>query len=159
MIEENTTIELATHSDAPGIAMLSRDLIEQGLGWRWNSKKVIRAINDGSTNVVVAKKGRILAGFGIMIYGDEKANLDLLAVKHRFHRNGIGTGIVRWLEQVAGSAGIFHIYVQLREKNAIAENFYSRLGFEIVDVVPNFYRRIESSVIMYKYTGLVENVM
>jgi len=82
MIEENTTIELATHSDASEIAMLSRDLIEQGLSWSWNTERVKKAMRDRSTNVVVARDRSNLAGFGIMKYGYKHANLNLLAVKN-----------------------------------------------------------------------------
>ncbi len=80
MIEENTTIELATHSDASEIAMLSRDLIEQGLSWSWNKERVKKALWDRSTNVAVARDGSNLAGFGIMKYGDKYANLNLLSL-------------------------------------------------------------------------------
>ena len=100
MIEENTTIELATHSDAPGIAMLSRDLIEQDLGWSWNTERVKKALRDRSTNVAVARDGSNLAGFGIMKYGDKHANLNLLAVKKEYRRTGTGTKIVKWHERV-----------------------------------------------------------
>ena len=48
------TIRLASRFDAAGIAALSRDRIEQGLGWSWTAPRVLRSIHDRGTNVVVA---------------------------------------------------------------------------------------------------------
>ena len=157
MIEENTTIELATHSDASEIAMLSRDLIEQGLSWSWNTERVKKALRDRSTNVAVARDGSNLAGFGIMEYGDKHANLNLLAVKKEYRRTGTGTKIVRWHERVASTAGVFKIYVQVREQNTIAQDFYSKLGYVVLDKVPGYYKHKEVGVIMFRHIGVYRN--
>ena len=158
MIEERSKIQLATKADASEIALLSKASVEKGLGWKWTAEAVRRAIRDKSTNVVVAKDGAVLAGFGIMKYGSQKANLDLLAVKSEYQRLGMGTRIVRWLEEVASAAGVFHIYVQLRQKNAVAKHFYLRLGYQIIDAVPGYYKGIENALIMYRYIGSTEEV-
>ena len=158
MLENQSKIQLAVNANAAEIALLSRASIEKGLGWKWTAEAVKRAIKNKSTNVVVAKEGKILAGFGIMKYGYQKANLDLLAVKSDFRRSGTGTCIVRWLEEVARVAGIFHIYVQLRQKNSAAKKFYLSLGYSVIDIVPGYYNGIENALVMYRYLGLTEKV-
>jgi len=70
-----TTLRLATGDDAPVIARLSRDRIEQGLGWSWTAPRVLRSIADAETNAVVALDGEQMLGFGIMKYRDEDAHL------------------------------------------------------------------------------------
>jgi len=157
MIKENTTIELATHSDASEIAMLSRDLIERGLSWSWNMERVKKAMRDRSTNVAVARDRSNLAGFGIMKYGYKHANLNLLAVKKEYRRTGTGTKIVRWHERVASTAGIFNIYIQVREQNTIAQDFYSKLGYVVLDKVPGYYKHKEVGVIMFRHIGVYRN--
>ena len=57
-------LRLATRADAPGIAALSRDRIEQGLGWRWTTPRVLRSIADRGTNAVLAAEGERVFGFG-----------------------------------------------------------------------------------------------
>jgi ribosomal protein S18 acetylase RimI-like enzyme len=153
MIEDRITIRLAAPADADCIGALSRDVIEQGLGWKWTGRRVRRAIRDRSTNVVVAKDAETLLGFGIMRYGEDTANLDLLAVRPGDRRYGTGARLLRWLEQVATTAGVFHIHLQVRERNEAARRFYEAAGYRVVDRAPGYYRGLESAVIMYRYAG------
>ncbi len=48
------TIRLAEPSDAQPIALMSRDFIEAGLGWKYDASRVMRAIRDRETLAVVA---------------------------------------------------------------------------------------------------------
>ena len=80
MIDE-LILRLATRADAPAIASLSRDRIEQGLGWSWTAPRVMRSIRDHETNVLVARQGAASLGFGIMKYHDDEARLVLRAVR------------------------------------------------------------------------------
>ena len=48
------TIRLAEPRDAQAIAMMSRDFIEAGLGWKYDAARVMRAIKDRETLAVVA---------------------------------------------------------------------------------------------------------
>src|SRR5881397_3735588 len=48
------TIRLAEPRDAQAIALMSRDFIEAGLGWKYDAAKVMRAIRDRETLAVVA---------------------------------------------------------------------------------------------------------
>ena len=81
MSENKTTIEFAKVSDVAEIGNLSRKYIEHDLGWKYIPEILKKLIKHRSKNVVVARKGNKLVGFGIMTYHEEQANLDLLAVK------------------------------------------------------------------------------
>src|SRR4051812_27854119 len=83
------TIRLATLRDARAIAEMSRDEIEAGLSWTWTPERVRRSIRDRATNVAVAQEARRVVGFGIMVYGDEKAHLSLLAVHASRREHGV----------------------------------------------------------------------
>src|SRR2546426_3892912 len=79
------TIRIAEPRDAQPIALMSRDFIEAGLGWKYDAARVLRAIRDRETLAAVAcesAKGRggPITGFAIMEFGDERAHLVLLAV-------------------------------------------------------------------------------
>jgi hypothetical protein len=50
-------IRLAAPADAPGIACMSRDWIEHGLGWSWTTRRIRQAMADPSTNVAVLVLG------------------------------------------------------------------------------------------------------
>jgi ribosomal-protein-alanine N-acetyltransferase len=146
VIEDKTHIEFARPSDATEIGVMSKNEIEYGLGWKYIPEKIAKLIGDKSRNVVVARVGSSLAGFGIMTYYNDQANLDLLAVKQSFRRMRIGTQVVRWLEKAALTAGAFNLFVQVRSRNTGAIWFYESLGFLVLDEQKGYYRSIESKV-------------
>jgi len=150
MLEDKTLIEFAKPSDAIEIGVISKNDIEYDLGWQYTPDKITRLIKNKSKNVVVARVNSQLAGFGIMTYYEDQANLDLLAVKYNYRRKRIGTHIVTWLEKVALTAGIFNIFVQVREINQEAIEFYKKIGFITIDEKSGFYRGVETGVIMSK---------
>jgi [ribosomal protein S18]-alanine N-acetyltransferase len=144
-------VRLATSADAAGIAAMSRDQIEQGLGWSWNEARVRRAIRDRDINVAVVPEEDRLLGFGIMSYRDEVAHLLLFAVRESHQRKGIGTRILHWLEAVALSAGIRRIDVECRRDNAAARNFYGEQGYHEHVISRRYYRGIEDAVRLEKW--------
>jgi len=139
-------LRLATRAHAPGIAALSRDRIEQGLGWSWTAPRVLRSIADRGTNVVIAGDAEHLRGFGIMKYHDDEAHLLLLAVRADAERRGIGSALVAWLEQAALIAGIGQVYLEARLTNRAARAFYATLGYREIQTLPAYYRGREACV-------------
>ena len=150
MIEDRILIEFARFSDAAEISVMSKNDIEYGLGWKYTRERIAKLIGDSSRNVVVAREGSHLAGFGIMTYHEDQANLDLLAVKRSFRRMRIGTQIVAWLEKVALTAGAFNTFVQVRARNTSAIQFYQSVGFSLLDKDNAYYRGVEAGLIMAK---------
>lgn len=142
------TLRLANRDDAQAIAQLSRDRIEQGLGWSWTALRVLRSIRDRETNVVVALDASESLGFGIMKYHDEEAHLLLLAVRAERVRQGIGTALVDWLERSALIAGIGRVSLEARASNASARAFYLRLGYREIQSLPGYYQGREACVRM-----------
>ncbi len=154
----SATIQFATSADVVEIAELSRKYIEYDLGWRYTPERVTELLKAAETNVVVARKGNRLVGFGIMTYADQTSNLDLLAVKIRYRRRGVGKRIVTWLAEEAQTAGVLHIYVQVRKINRGAIEFYTKCGFQIVDELSGYYRGKETGVVMCKSIGRMVDV-
>ena len=147
----DASIRLASRTDAADIAALSRDHIEQGLGWSWTRARVERAIGDPDTNVAVVRDARVLLAFGIMSYRDEAAHLLLFAVRKSHQRLGIGSVVLRWLEDVAREAGIRHIHVECRRTNSVARNFYCEHGYHEQIISPGYYRGVEDAVRLEKW--------
>jgi ribosomal-protein-alanine N-acetyltransferase len=136
------TIRLAEARDAQAIAVMSRDFIEAGLGWKYDVGRVMRAIRDRETVAVVAcdAKSSTLNGFAIMEFGDERAHLVLLAVRPSHRRSGIGQSMLAWLLESARVAGIASIHLELRASNEAARRFYRAMGFYETVLVPGYYR-------------------
>lgn len=151
-MEPAPQIRLAHWNDATPIAVMSRDLIERGLGWSWTAARVRRSIVDRHTNVVVmpASDDDGVAGFGIMKYDDEEAHLLLLAVRPASGRRGIGSQLVHWLEKAALVGGIRQIQLEARVTNGAARSFYRRHGYREVALLPGYYSGREASVRLVK---------
>jgi len=147
-------IALARSADAQAIAELSREAIEYGLPWRWTPSRVLLALHDPSTNVVVSRRGdHLLAGFAIMQYGNETAHLALLAVRGAARRQGLGSALLAWLEATARVAGIQALRLEVRASNPGAMAFYGRHGFVESGVRVGYYEGVEDAIRMTKALG------
>ena len=141
-------IQLAKPSDALRIAEMSRDLIESGLGWSWTPSRVARAINGKHSNVILTLDGNKLTGFAIMKYLNEEACLHLFAVHPNYRRKGIGTRMLKWLEETALISGNGVVYLETRLTNQEGREFYKSLGYKVIQHVPGYYRGRETAVYM-----------
>jgi len=150
-------VSLANPADARGIAEMSRDYVEYGLGWSWTPSRVLKAIRDDSTNVAVVREPGAVLGFGIMRYGEQKAHLVLLAVRPTQRQRGLGAVLLGWLEKSAATAGIERVQLEARADNPVAVAFYRDQGYAEAGTVRGYYRgevdalRLEKS--LWKVTG------
>ena len=80
-------VRLARSEDASTIARMSRDYIESGLGWSWRPQRVLGAIRDPNTLVIVAGEDSV-QGFCITQFAEEIGHVSLLAVDTKFRRRG-----------------------------------------------------------------------
>jgi len=144
------SIRLASKSDAATIALMSRQYIEQGLGWSWNVCRVEAAIRNDSTNVAVIRERREVVGFGIMQYGEQTAHLALLALHPNYRKQGLAARLMAWLEKCADTAGIERIVVEARSDNPTAIAFYQKQGYVQLAKVAGYYRGVIDAVRMEK---------
>ena len=147
------SIRFATRADALGIAEMSRDYIEHGLGWSWTRERILRSLRHRDTNAIVAVREADRAGFAIMKYDDEEAHLLLLAVKPAQRRCGVGSDLLTWLERSAAVAGVSRITLEARASNDAARAFYGRHGYAQAQLLPGYYGGRETSVRMVKTFG------
>jgi [ribosomal protein S18]-alanine N-acetyltransferase len=154
---------LARSNEAVELARMSRDMIEQGLGWRWQAAEIRRLINDPDTVVLCARQrplhdadrparteagNALIAGFGVMHYEFARAHLMLLAVHPDMRRRGIGAHLLHWLERTAMTAGVERIGLEVRALNAGARQFYRDQGYEEREYLPRYYSGLESALRM-----------
>lgn len=129
----------AMRSEAGVMALMSRDLVEQGLRWRYRPEHMAQLMAKPETACVVACDARELQGFAVMHFGDEAAHLILLAVRPELQRRGVGESLLQWLVASAQVAGMASIGLELRQDNSVALSFYRRLGFEQTLLLPEYY--------------------
>jgi [ribosomal protein S18]-alanine N-acetyltransferase len=143
-------LQFASLGDASALAAMSRDLIEDGLPWRYRAQSVRQLIAAPDAVTLVARDGEALSGFGVMKIGDERAHLILLAVRPACHRRGVGRSILQWLVESAATAGVASIHVELRARNTTAQAFYVAQGFSETLRVPGYYAGREAAIRMLR---------
>ncbi len=146
----DVNVRLARTADAADIAAMSRDYIEHGLPWTWTEGRVAAAIGDPDTNVVVVGDLSAITAFGIMSYPNDDAHLLLFAVRRSQQRRGVGSAVLRWLEEAARAAGAKRIRVECRRDNAAARNFYCEHGYAELRLTPKFYRGVKDGIHLEK---------
>ena len=122
-------LRLADLQDAPVLAELSRQLIENGLVWRYTPARISALIRDPDSLTLVACAGPQIAGFAVLRFADVQAHLVLLCVLPAQQRQGLGRALCDWLWASARVAGIESVQLELRADNPGAWLFYRRLGF------------------------------
>jgi ribosomal protein S18 acetylase RimI-like enzyme len=141
-------LKLARLADAQRVALMSRDLVEDGLPWSWTAPRVAEHIRGRDSNVLTAWAGGRLVGFAIMQFFAEHAHLNLLAVDPTYRRSGVGRQMVEWLEETARVGGIFFINLEVRAGNGGARVFYRKLGYLETGYIPGYYSGREVAVRM-----------
>ncbi len=136
------------------MAVMSRDLIEAGLGWTYQPDRIRRLLDDAEVVSVVARRHEQFAGFGIMRFGDDHAHLTLLAVRPAHQRSGIGRRIVDWLLESAAVAGSASIHVEMRAQNKAAFAFYRALEFSETLRLTGYYSGRETAIRMLRMLRL-----
>jgi len=130
---------LARLRDAETLAIMSRDLIEAGLGWGYRPQRMAELIAARETATLVANERGRCVGFAVMKFGDERAHLVLLAVLPTHRRRGIARRMLTWLLESAAIAGMASVHLELLEDNAAARAFYRALSFAETMRIPGYY--------------------
>ncbi len=113
---------------------------------------VARALHRTNVEVIVAKRGSEVLGFALLELGDDKAHLLLLAVMPLYRRQGVASALMRWLDTLCTTAGLFEIRLEVRAQNAGAISFYKRLGFVIERRRVGYYQGREDAFVMSRNT-------
>lgn len=143
------TFRVAGRRDVRTIAEMSREIVEVGLrGWRFHPRAVGQHARNPDTEVMVAERDGEIVGFAILQLGWDDAHLVLLGVKPSMRRQGLGASMVRWLEELARTAGIQEVHLEVRAPNVSARRFYRSLGYNEGELLPGYYEGQEDAVRM-----------
>jgi len=120
-------VRRAQPSDLPGIAAVQAVSTEAA---QWDVHDYL------SYDVIVAVCGDDLAGFAVARrLAEAEAELLNLAVHTAYRRRGIGRRL--FVELTSGHPG--DLWLEVRESNAAARNFYRNLGWKEAGRRPDYY--------------------
>ena len=108
--------------------------------------------NDFKTNTyyyISALYNNELVGFaGVSILVDH-ADLIGIAVDKKYARNKIGSTLLSHIITVCTKMDLDNIFLEVRESNTAAINFYEHFGFKKISVRKNYYKDNNENALIY----------
>ena len=105
----------------------------------WRARDLSEVETSGLLAWVEVQDGRIVGALAMRSAAGEAEILNL-AVMTDQRRKAIGRRLMETALQVAKERGATRVFLEVRESNAGARAFYSRLGFSQNGRRPNYYR-------------------
>ena len=102
----------------------------------------------GSDLLVADIGGRVVGYIAVMDIDRYTSKIVSFAVKKEFRNRGIGTKLLSTAIERCKSRGKRRILLEVRVSNYIAQHLYKKMGFRIVDTIPNYYQDGEDAYLM-----------
>lgn len=145
--KEDLTIEAMQLSHLDAVMEVERECFSTP----WSRYSFTCELQDNSiSHYIVAKRGDEIVGYAGMWIILEEAHVTNIGVRPSFRGKGIGELLLRTLMFMARHRGATKMTLEVRKSNYIAQNLYSKLGFEPVGIRPEYYvDDHEDAVIMW----------
>ena len=98
---------------------------------------------------IVADSGGIL-GYLIAIFDEDEGHILPVAVKEEARNLGIGKALMTHILEHLRQEGVPSVRLEVRKSNSRAITFYKRLGFTVLEYIPEYYEDGEGAYIMTK---------
>ena len=102
----------------------------------------------GSDLLVADIGGKVVGYVAVMDIDRETSKIVSLAVKKEFRRKGIGYKLLSTDIERCKERGKKKVMLEVRISNYPAQNLYKKIGFKIVDIIPNYYQDGEDAYLM-----------
>ncbi len=109
--------------------------------------------------------GRELVGYGGLMFVDDEAHVNSIAIEPERHGSGLGTALFLDLVETALARGSRHLTLEVRVGNEPAVTLYRRFGMAPVGVRSSYYAAGSDALIMWArdidspaYRGRLERI-
>ena len=129
------------------ILEISREVFEEE---SWNERQFEEALKTGRSIFLLAKeKGKAVA---FLLAEDliDSVNLLLIATYEKYRNKKIATKLILELEKITKNKKINKIWLEVKENNYSAINFYKKNNFENIYLRRNYYKNGISALIFEK---------
>jgi [ribosomal protein S18]-alanine N-acetyltransferase len=115
---------------------------------QWSAEDFLLA-SQRSFCLRVAEEGDTVSGLVAFRMTKDEAEILNLAVDSGHRRRGIGSRLVEGMIEACKAAGVKKIFLEVRESNRGARDFYSRLGFTEAGRRGRYYRHpVEDALVL-----------
>lgn len=117
----------------------------------WSAGNFADAIQSNLCKVVVGESDGTVCGYIVCYHAADEGEIPQVAVAESFRRKGIASSMMEMLFDKLRDDGICRLFLEVRERNAVAIKLYERMGFLSVGVRKDFYTNPkEDAVIMMR---------
>ncbi len=133
-------VEPVAAQDIAAIMGVMESAFDPAIGEAWTAQQVAGLLSIPGTSLCAARCGDVVLGFALWRTLFDDAELLLIAVDPGAHSTGVGTALFKHVATECLSSGAHYLHVEVRTDNP-ALYFYAKLGFEMVGIRPQYYRR------------------
>jgi len=126
-----TQIRPYSESDEAAVAELWRQVFPGSPSWNQPETDIQRKLSVQRELFLVAALGSEIVGTAMAGYDGHRGWVYYVAVSPRHRRQGIGTALMRNVEQRLASLGCPKLNLQVRASNHEVVSFYENLGYEV----------------------------
>lgn len=140
-------IEKAKLEDLDKIFEISCQLFD------WKKSQLEECLKDENTIFLLKKQEKQVFGFLIAQNLVDSFNILLIATKTDCQKTGIGTRLLKELEDVAKKQKIEKIWLEVKNTNSNAIKFYEKQNFKLIATRKKYYKTGEDALIYEKSTN------
>jgi [ribosomal protein S18]-alanine N-acetyltransferase len=140
---EARVVEIA--AALPGDAQEIAGLHARELAPGWPAHEIERSCADATRLVLKAQSDGALAGFAILQFTPDEAELLAIAIERAKRRRGIASKMLDTALAACVDKAIERIFLEVAESNEPAIKLYSRFGFKVVGRRPGYYEAARSA--------------
>lgn len=143
-------IERPKAENLPRIASLEEEIFSDS----WTLAGMEEMLAQERVIFLSLRLGEELAGYGIVCTVLDEGDVLRLAIRERFRKKGWGEILLTALEEACRMKGVERLYLEVRQSNTPARNFYHKAGFFEEGIRRGFYERPkEDGICMKKILG------
>lgn len=116
----------------------------------WNKNMLLSSFKTGRFLCIGSFDGDKLVGVVMLMTAGDAADLESVFVDPLLRRQGIASSLLTAAEKILVSDDIKKIFLEVRQSNIFAINFYVKSGFKNISVRKKYYFDGEDAVVMVK---------
>ncbi len=135
-------------TDVKALANLEKNIFSDA----WSEQGIRDTLAQPQAFVVVAEQDRKIAGYCIVYYVLDEAEIARIAVEPSCRRQGIGQKILDFTKVLCIQKNVSRLLLDVRESNQTARCFYEKYGFGVDGIRKNFYDNPKENAVLMSMT-------
>ena len=144
--EKNAKPEVRGMTIEDGAAVAEME--HQSFSDAWSEKAVLETLRQPTALCLVAEKAGRRVGYLLAYQAADEIEIARVAVVEEVKRQGVGTALMKKLQEEGTQRKARKILLDVREKNHMAQAFYEKIGFKEDGIRKRFYTEPEEDAVL-----------